>query len=175
MEKRISFFEYQSVRAVAKAIDPIDKQKNKIQAQIDALDAEYQTKVDQAVAKVKAAMDEKKAKLENDLKSKIAHIDALEAGIVKIIGFRVKDLVKKVQEPTGKTDSNGRALKETKFVPTSIVSYDEKTKEFVISTPNNPDEAPELKNNDNVETVVVGSAGSVMGVGSPADDLPFTM
>jgi len=48
----------------------------------------------------------------------------------------VADLVKKVIEPTGKTDpKTGKPIKVTKYLPTDIVSYDEATKEYVITVP----------------------------------------
>ena len=56
-------------------------------------------------------------------------IAAIEAGIVSIIGFHVTDLVKKVIEP------NDKGIKETKYLPTDIVSYDTTTKEFVVIVP----------------------------------------
>ena len=57
---------------------------------------------------------------------------------MKNIGFHVTDLVKKVIEPTGKTDAKtGKPIKVTKYLPTEIVSYDEATKEYVITVPEN--------------------------------------
>ena len=151
MEKRISFPQFQSVRSVAKAIDPLLTQKSRFQAQIDALESEFQEKAKAVVVKMKTAMDEKKAKLEEEINSKDVQINALEAGIVQIIGFHVGDLVKKVIEPTGKTDKNGRPLKETKYLPTDIVSYDSATKQYVISTSDDSEEQPEAPTEEPVE------------------------
>ena len=103
MEKRISFNEFQSVKSVAKAIDPIIRKRESVKNKIEALVEEY--------------------------KGYETQIKALEAGIVTIIGFHVEDLVKKVIEP----DAHGN--KVTKYLPTDIVSYDNQTKQYVITTP----------------------------------------
>lgn len=73
MEKRISYTQFQSVKAVAKACDPIIREKERIKKKIEAL---YQ-----------------------DYSAKDSEIAALEAGIVQNIGFHVSQLVKKVIEP----------------------------------------------------------------------------
>ena len=110
MEKRISFYEFQSVKSVAKACDPIIRKRDRVKAEIEKLAEEY--------------------------KSYDAQIKALEAGVVKVIGFSVEQLVKKVIEP----DSKGN--KTAKYLPTSIVSYDDQTKQFVISLPDAEEEVP---------------------------------
>ena len=102
MEKRISFFEFQSVKNVAKAIEPHLREQYKIKAQIEKLAEQY--------------------------KKEQAAIDALEEGVVKIVGFHVNELVKKVVETSEK------GLKITKYLPTDMVSYDDATKQFVITT-----------------------------------------
>lgn len=107
MQKRISYTQFQSVRAVAKAIDPILRERNKLEAKINSLISDY--------------------------KDKKAQIEALEAGIVNVIGFHVEDLVKKVIEPG--VDGKGNPTKTTKYLPTSIVTYDEATKQYVITIP----------------------------------------
>ena len=45
----------------------------------------------------------------------------------------MEELVKKVIEPG--VDVNGQPKKTTKWLPTDIVSYDEKHKQYVITTP----------------------------------------
>lgn len=113
MEKRISYFEFQSVKSVAKAIDPKVKEREKLEAQAKELAEKY--------------------------KAVQAEIGLYEAGVVKNIGFHVTDLVKKVIEPTGKTDAKtGKPIKVTKYLPTDIVSYDETTKEYVITVEDTP-------------------------------------
>jgi len=150
MEKRISFVQFQSAKSVAKAIDPIIRQRNRIQAQIDGLDEEFKAKAEQALAKlkdrIKTELETKKTALEAEVADKNSQIDGIEAGIVQIIGFKATDLVKKVIE----TDSKGN--KVTKYIPTDIVSYDTTTKEYVITVPDeqadtveNPVEEPEFQ------------------------------
>ena len=72
MEKRISYDEFQSVKRVAQACNPLIMKREKIKAKIEALAAEY--------------------------KSYDAQVKALESGIKQMIGFRVEELVKKVVE-----------------------------------------------------------------------------
>lgn len=107
MEKRISFDQFQSVKRVAQACNPLVVKRDKIKEKIEKLQAEY-----------------------NDYDTQVA---SLEAGIKQVIGFRVEELVKKVIEPG--IDANGQPKKTTKYLPTDIVSYDEEKKQFVITPP----------------------------------------
>ena len=142
MEKRISFIEFQSVKSVAKAIDPYLRQKARLEAQVEGLDDEFKVKAEEELKKlkerIKTAMAAKKGKLEAEIKGTEDQIAAIEAGIVSIIGFHVTDLVKKVIEP------NEKGSKETKYLPTDIVSYDTEAKQYVITVPDEePAEEPE--------------------------------
>ena len=115
MKKRISFDQFQSVKRVAQACNPLMVKREKIKAKIEALNKEY-----------------------NDYDTQIA---SLEAGIKQVVGFRVEELVKKVIEPG--VDVNGQPKKTTKYLPTDIVSYDETKKQFIVSIPDNdPEEEP---------------------------------
>lgn len=115
MEKRISFDQFQSVKRVAQACNPLMVKREKIKAKIEALNKEY-----------------------SDYDTQIA---SLEAGIKQVVGFRVEELVKKVIEPG--VDANGQPKKTTKYLPTDIVSYDENKKQFIVSIPDNdPEEEP---------------------------------
>ena len=113
MEKRISFDQFQSVKRVAQACNPLMVKREKIKAKIEALAKEYK-----------------------DYDTQIA---SLEAGIKQVVGFRVEELVKKVIEPG--VDANGQPKKTTKYLPTDIVSYDEKHKQYIISVNDEPKEA----------------------------------
>ena len=121
MEKRISFDEFQSVKRVAQACNPLKVKKDKVQAKIEALQAEY--------------------------KAYDTQISALEAGIKSIIGFRTEELVKKVIEPG--TDKNGKEIKTTKYVPTDIVTYDKDKKQYVITVPD--EETPQTEETETTE------------------------
>lgn len=115
MEKRISFDQFQSVKRVAQACNPLMVKREKIKAKIEALAEEY--------------------------KDYDTQISSLEAGIKQVVGFRVEELIKKVIEPG--VDNNGQSKKTTKYLPTDIVSYDEKHKQYVITIPNtNPESEP---------------------------------
>lgn len=117
MEKRISFDQFQSVKRVAQACNPLMVKREKIKVKIEALNKEY-----------------------NDYDTQIA---SLEAGIKQVVGFRVEELVKKVIEPG--VDANGQPKKTTKYLPTDIVSYDENKKQFIVSIPDNESEGVETK------------------------------
>ena len=114
MEKRIKYQQFQQVKSAAKMIDPLKRKMTPLKNKVEALVAE--------------------------MKSYQTQINALEAGIVQVIGFHVDDLVRKVIEPTGKTDANGKPIMQTKYIPTGIVSYDEQHKEFVVTTPDDSNE-----------------------------------
>ena len=124
MEKRISFDQFQSVKRVAQACNPLMVKREKIKAKIEALNKEY-----------------------NDYDTQIA---SLEAGIKQVVGFRVEELVKKVIESG--VDVNGRPKKTTKYLPTDIVSYDENKKQFIISIPDNDPEDAETNSFSGEET-----------------------
>lgn len=72
MEKRLSFNEFQSVKLVAQACNPLMMKRKHIEGKINKLVEEYQS-------------------YDNQIK-------ALEAGIVGLTGLRVEQMVKKVQE-----------------------------------------------------------------------------
>lgn len=110
MEKRISYSQFQQVKAAAKMIDPNVRKMDAIKKKIQPLVEE--------------------------LKSLQSLNDSLEAGIVSVLGFHVAELVKKVIEPTGKTDAKtGKPIMVTKYLPTDVVSYDEQKKQYVIHIP----------------------------------------
>ena len=111
MEKRISYSQFQQVKACAKMIDPCT------------------TKIESLKKKIMPLVEE--------MKGYQTQIDALEQGIVSVLGFHVSELVKKVIEPTGAVDKNGKPIKVTKYLPTDIVSYDEQKKQYVIVIPDN--------------------------------------
>lgn len=117
MEKRISFDQFQSVKRVAQACNPLMVKREKIKVKIEALAKEYK-----------------------DYDTQIA---SLEAGIKQVVGFRVEELVKKVIEPG--VDANGQPKKTTKYLPTDIVSYDETKKQFIVSIPDEESEDVETK------------------------------
>ena len=110
MEKRISYSQFQSVKCVAKACDPLLSKRIKLKEKLDKLTKEYE-----------------------DCNTQIS---SLEAGIISVIGFPVDKLVKKVIEPG--IDVNGLPKKTTKYLPTDIVSYDEKHKQYIISVDDTP-------------------------------------
>ena len=160
MEKRISFFNFQSVRAVAKAIDPHLRTMDTLKKKALAVKEEY----DEKLAKLNKELDEKAGKIKQEYDACETQINALEAGILQVTGFHVADLVKKVIEPTGKTDpKTGKPLKVTKYIPTSIVTYDEQAKEFIVTT---PDEGANTTTASTEEPSTVTEA--------PVDEVPTT-
>lgn len=151
MEKRISYSQFQSVKCVAKACDPLITKRNKLKERIDKLTAEY---------------------CDCD-----TQINSLEAGVISIIGLPVEQLIKKVIEPG--IDVNGLPKKTTKYLPTDIVSYDEKHKQYVIAIKDNSEENIDIEENNikenNVEedasqhqSLVAGSSEVVSEVSQEA-------
>lgn len=107
MEKRISYSQFQQVKSAAKMIDPLQKKMASLMVKMRKVAEEYK---------------------ENE-----TQVKALEEGIVRILGFHVSDLVKKVIESG--TDGKGNPIKTTKYLPTDIVSYDSNKKQYVIQMP----------------------------------------
>lgn len=142
MEKRISFDQFQSVKRVAQACNPLMVKREKIKAKIEALNKEY-----------------------NDYDTQIA---SLEAGIKQVVGFRVEELVKKVIEPG--VDVNGQPKKTTKYLPTDIVSYDETKKQFIVSIPDDNQENVETKSFSESEETVSSSEESNMETSTKEPD-----
>jgi hypothetical protein len=117
MEKRISYSQFQQVKSAAKMMDP------------------NMRKIESLMNKIKP--------LEEEIKTLQSLNNALEEGIVKVIGVPVYQLVKKVIEPTGAVGKDGKPIKVTKYLPTDIVTYDEQKKVYVIETKDAPaTEAP---------------------------------
>lgn len=106
MEKRISYSQFQQVKSAAKMMDP------------------NMRKIESLMNKIKP--------LEEEIKTLQSLNNALEEGIVKVIGVSVYQLVKKVIEPTGAVGKDGKPIKVTKYLPTDAVSYDEQKKQYVI-------------------------------------------
>lgn len=126
MKKEITVQQYRTAVRVAQACDPLITKKNNVKAKMQ--------------------------KLQEEVEEYQAQIDALDAGIRKIIGFPVEALVKKTITPG--VDGNGKAIKTTKYVPTDIVSYNEETKKYEIivdepccqaSSEEAPDAVPEVE------------------------------
>ena len=141
MEKRIKYQQFQQVKSAAKMIDPLKRKMTPLKNKVEALVAE--------------------------MKSYQTQINALEAGIVQVIGFHVDDLVRKVIEPTGKTDANGKPIMQTKYIPTDIVTYDEQHKEFVVNV---PDETSNENTFQSEESDATGM-GNVETEESPANNM----
>lgn len=139
MEKRISYSEFQSVKSVFKSCEPMIAKRNKLKAKIEKLAEEY--------------------------KNCVEYISTLEAGIVKIIGFPVDHLVKKVVEPG--VDINGQPKKTTKYLPTDIVSYDEKKKQYIITFDSEETSSVESENNEVEEPEIPADDTSV----DPTDNM----
>ena len=110
MKKTISYAQFQSVKAIAKACnDPMRR---------------------------RAAAQEKIQKLLEECKEYDNQIESIGAGVFQMTGFHVDDWVKRIEEPTGKfNEKTGKPLTTIKFVPAKAVSYDEKTRQFTLELP----------------------------------------
>lgn len=80
--------------------------------------------------KLKAKINE----LNEELKMTESAIMQWDGAIINMTGFRSSDLIKRVVEPTGKTDGDGRTLTVTKWVPSDIVKFDEERNVYCIDT-----------------------------------------
>ena len=109
MEKRISYSQFQQIKSAAKMMDP-------------------------NVRKIES-LTKKILPLAEEIKNLKELNNSLEEGIVKMFGFHVSDLVKKIIEPTGTVGKDGKPIKVTKYLPTGIVTYDDQKKEFVVTIP----------------------------------------
>jgi cell division protein FtsB len=166
MEKRISFFQFQSIKNVAKAIDPKHREMSALQKKAIALKAE----IDDKKARLQREIDKKTAALKAEVNACQQQIDLLEAGIVQTLGFHVSDVVKKVIEPTGKTDpKTGKALTVTKYLPTGIVTYDEQAKEYVITYPDA--EAPATEEESSFQADVTDSSNEQEATGDEDNEV----
>ena len=173
MEKRISCSQLMIVKNVAKAIDPIMRQKVTIQTKINNIEEDFKKKEEEEMLKLKQRLEENKAKkleaLNTEMQTKDGQIEALESGVIKIVGFHVSDLVKKVIEPTGKTDDKGNPIKVTKYITTDMVSYDEQKKEYVITAPD--ENTSEVEQSANTATA---GEGNISVTEAPVESVPTT-
>lgn len=144
MEKRISYSQFQSVKCVAKACDPLITKRNKLKDRIEKLAAEY--------------------------KDCDTQINSFQEGIVKVIGLPVEKLVKKVMESG--VDVNGQPKKTTKYLPTDIVAYDEKHKQYIITIPEAEEKVSEeeTSNKEAETTDAVNAAADECN--DPVDNAP---
>ena len=73
------------------------------------------------------------ADLQNQLAEANASIAEWDGAIVRMTGYSSEQLIKRVVEPSGRTDANGKLLTITKWVPTELVSFNEETNTYVIA------------------------------------------
>lgn len=71
--------------------------------------------------------------LQNQLAEANASIAEWDGAIVRMTGYSSEQLIKRVVEPSGKTDANGKPLTITKWVPTELVSFNAETNTYVIA------------------------------------------
>ena len=86
------------------------------------------------------------ANLQNQLAEANAAIAEWDGAIVRMTGYSSEQLIKRVVEPSGKTDANGKPLTITKWVPTELVSFNAENNTYVIA-----DCIPLAPANDNSE------------------------
>lgn len=120
MEKRISYSDFLAVKRTAQLVNPTIQKRDAVKKKIETLAQEYN--------------------------NYDAIVKSYETGIKQMTGLRVEELVKKVIEPavnedgTPKIGKDGKPVKTTKYLPTSIVSYDKGHKQYVITVPDEPDD-----------------------------------
>lgn len=98
--------------------------------------------------KLKAKINE----LNEELEMTESAIMQWDGAIINMTGFRSSDLIKRVVEPTGKTDGDGRTLTVTKWVPSDIVKFDEERNVYCI------DAADDVKPSEQAEQTAENTA-----------------
>lgn len=92
------------------------------------------------------------ADLQNQLAEANAAIAEWDGAIVRMTGYSSEQLIKRVVEPSGKTDANGKPLTITKWVPTELVSFNAETNTYVIADiPVTPDTPADVEPSENAE------------------------
>lgn len=121
MNKTLTIRQFATVKRVAQNVNPLVVKKNKIAAEIDKLNAEYNAKT--------------------------AEIEGHEMGVKALTGgLTSEDLVVKKVEDTGKVGKDGKPVKVTKYEPkTGVVVFNEEANvyEIHVEEPEVEDVAPE--------------------------------
>ena len=92
------------------------------------------------------------ADLQNQLAEANAAIAEWDGAIVRMTGYSSEQLIKRVVEPSGKVDANGKPLTTTKWVPTEIVSFNAETNTYVIADMSvTPDTPADVEPSENAE------------------------
>lgn len=92
------------------------------------------------------------ADLQNQLAEANAAIAEWDGAIVRMTGYSSEKLIKRVVEPSGKVDANGKPLTTTKWIPTDIVSFNEENNTYVIADmPVEPDTPADVEPSENAE------------------------
>ena len=107
MEKRISTRDLAAIKRTAMNVAPIMAKRNKAKEMIEKYTEEY-----------------------NQHEKTILNY---ESGIIAQTGLRTEQVVTKVVEPTGKTDKNGKEVKQTKYIINPNVRFDAETSEYVVT------------------------------------------
>lgn len=108
--KKLTVRQFATVKRVAQNVNPLVVKKNKLYAKAQELEAEAK------------ALEEE--------------IEGHEAGIRSLTGGHIsEDLVTKVVETTNKVDKDGNPIKVTKYLPTSLVEYNEEENCYYLDEP----------------------------------------
>ena len=92
------------------------------------------------------------ANLQNQLAEANAAIAEWDGAIVRMTGYSSEQLIKRVVEPSGKVDANGKPLTITKWVPTELVSFNAENNTYVIADmPVTPDTSADVEPSENAE------------------------
>lgn len=92
------------------------------------------------------------ADLQNQLAEANAAIAEWDGAIVRMTGYSSEQLIKRVVEPSGKVDANGKLLTTTKWIPTELVSFNAENNTYVIADmPVTPDTPADVEPSENAE------------------------
>lgn len=129
MVKTFSKIEIAILKRTAQNVAQFTNKKEKLNAEIEKIEATKQEMIQEALAKVDEKIALKKAKIEAEKAALQPIIDSFQTPIKDMTGgYTTEDLVKREVVHTGKMDANGKEILTTRFVlkyPDTVIPEDE--------------------------------------------------
>lgn len=134
--KKLTIRNFAAIKRIAQNVNPLVVKKNRMLAQAKKI-----------LLEVKEIEEE---------------IKGYEAGVVALTdGYQSEALVTKVVENTGKLDKDNAPIKVTKYIPTSLVTFNEEENCYYI---------PDFKKEEDVETPQVAEPTQTKSNEEPTED-----
>ena len=131
MVKTFSKIEIAILKRTAQNVAQFTNKKEKLNAEIEKIEATKQEMIQEALAKVDEKIALKKAKIEAEKAALQPIIDSFQTPIKDMTGgYTTEDLVKREVVHTGKMDANGKEILTTRFVlkyPDTVVPVEEES------------------------------------------------